>query len=122
MKISRRLWITVIGLLGTLGGVCGAALLLWGSRRYAVEKVTTTPVYELSMAEYPEDPSRRSPHFGQYSNRTVTLEWQDDRRFTLTLKPAQAHAHVATITIPKVDAGLLTPALPSPVRGDAALE
>jgi hypothetical protein len=77
------------------------------------------PVREYTNAEYPEDPSNRSLHHGQYNGRTLTLVKKDDTHFDFVFEPQ--HPHVAKVLFRDVDVSLMTPSLPEWTKADDGL-
>jgi uncharacterized membrane protein YdjX (TVP38/TMEM64 family) len=110
----------------TLGMTLGV-LLLAGSAaiavrthfRYRAAPVMEVPVKECNNLVYPEDPSIRSIHFGQYNNRTLTLVQKDETHFDFIFEPR--HGHIARVVFRDVDVSLMTPSIPVWTRNDTGL-
>lgn len=116
-RVRRRTVGLVIGVLLVLaiGGLAVRQHL-----RYAVAEVMEVPIREFTNAEYPEDPSLRSVHHGQYTGRTLTLVQKDDTHFDFIFKPT--NPHTATVTFHNVDVSLMTPSEPEWTKADPGLE
>ena len=106
------------GAAGLLLVVAGAAAVRTYFRYDTAETMAVT-VREFSNAEYPEDPSGRSVHHGQYDGRTLTLVKRDATHFDFVFEPK--HAHVAKVVFKNVDVSLMTPSLPEWAKTDAGL-
>jgi uncharacterized membrane protein YdjX (TVP38/TMEM64 family) len=108
-------------------GIAMAVLLLTGIAglavrthlRYRTAGAMEVPVKECNNLVYPEDPSIRSIHFGQYNNRTLTLVQKDDTHFDFVFEPG--HPHIARVAFRNVDVSLMTPSLPVWTRDDPGL-
>jgi hypothetical protein len=117
MASRARVGVAVgLGVAVLLFGVGACALLT----NYSAPDRMTIPVTEFSTADYPEDPSNRSVHYGRFADRSLTLVQRDDTHFDFILEPT--NAHTATVIFRNVDVSLMTPTLPAWVRGNPDLE
>lgn len=92
----------------------------WWRLRYAVAEVMAIPVREFSNFEYPADPANRSVHFGQYSQRKLTLVQKDATHFDFILEPTDDGT--AKIVFRDIDVSLMTPGEPQWTKQDADLQ
>ena len=88
--------------------------------RYDKSDSMDVAVTEYSNADYPEDPSGRSPTFGEYHGRSLNLVKRDDTHFDFIFIPE--HDHIATVTFKNVDVSLMTPMTPEWTRDDEGLQ
>src|SRR3989338_4644731 len=122
---GRTRWMASRARVGVAAGL-GVAVLLFGVgacallTNYSAPDRMTIPVTEFSTADYPEDPSNRSVHYGRFADRSLTLVQRDDTHFDFILEPTSARA--ATVIFRNVDVSLMTPTLPAWVRGNPDLE
>jgi len=114
----RKRRVAAVGALLVIVVACGLAW--WFLARYAYSDVMRVPIREFSTAEYPEDPAARSPHFSEYSGRTLRLVRKGETRFDFVFEPT--NRHTATVTFRDVDVSLMTPGEPSWTRDDPGLE
>lgn len=118
-------WMASRARVGVAAGL-GVAVLLFGVgacallTNYSAPDRMTIPVTEFSTADYPEDPSNRSVHYGRFADRSLTLVQRDDTHFDFILEPT--NSHTATVIFRNVDVSLMTPTLPAWVRGNPDLE
>ncbi len=87
--------------------------------RYDTADNMVVAIREYSNAQYPEDPSGRSVHHGQYDGRSLTLVKKDATHFDFIFEPQ--HSHIAKIVFRDVDVSLMTPSLPEIAKADDGL-
>ena len=88
--------------------------------RYSKNDTMDVAIREYSNAEYPEDPSGRSPTFGEYHGRSLQLVKRDATHFDFIFTPN--HDHIAKVTYKNVDVSLMTPKTPEWTRDDDGLQ
>ncbi|MEM6799165.1 MAG: hypothetical protein AAF589_06595, partial [Planctomycetota bacterium] len=113
-----RTWLLVALLVAAAGLVGGG---VWLFSRYEFSEEMLVAVTEFDKFDYPEDPSGRSPHYGQYRGRQLRLVQTGDATFDFLFEPIAGVDHVATVAFKNVDVSLLTPGLPEYAKGDDGL-
>lgn len=112
-----RLSQTLVRTLVVLVTLCCVGCCFW---RTPLE-VTSVPIEECTIEDYPEDPSTHASQFGCYQGRSLTLvAGCDGRHFHFVFDSPDPR--IAKIVFKNIDVSLLTPALPEHVRGDKGLE
>ena len=108
-------------ILGSVVFVVCSSLLTGCAALQPCHHCTTVPVREYSAAQYPDDPSPKSEHFGKYQGRHLILKTaSDDRHFDFVFEPEDPR--IARIVFRNVDVSLMTPALPQHVKGHTGLQ
>ncbi|GAB4156267.1 MAG: hypothetical protein Tsb009_33170 [Planctomycetaceae bacterium] len=102
----------------TITGVAAAAAVRTHFR-YQVAETMQIPVTEYGNQEYPEDPAIRSPFYGKYNGRELTIVQKDATHFDFILE--SRHDHIAKIVFRNIDVSLMTPSLPEWTKSDEGL-
>jgi hypothetical protein len=114
---------------GWVGVFCGVLVLLcllafFCSRmylyaRYHVANHMLVEVQTFTPEEYPDNPAMLSQHYGDYSHPKVVIKRNQNNLFDLVFLPGNDKS--ANIVFRNIDINLMTPSLPSWVKGNKAL-
>ncbi|HBK3262447.1 TPA: hypothetical protein KKW63_002800 [Legionella pneumophila] len=115
LKKRKRITFYLLGMLFVLT----AGVLVYIYNRYHVEREMTIKMKELTKNEYPDNPALLSSRYGSYSHPKVVLKNEGDSHFTLTFLPGNPSS--ATITFKNINVALMTPSIPSWLKGNTDL-
>ena len=87
--------------------------------RYHTKKTMTVAVKEFTPITYPDNPARLSKRHGQYSHPHVAIQKNKDQTFNLVFSAGNDKS--AHISFKNIDVRLMTPSVPSFVKGDKNL-
>jgi len=88
--------------------------------KYHTSNTMIISVEDVTTADYPEDPSTRSPNYDRYSNRQLKLVKVQDDLFDFIFQSDDPS--VATVIFKNIDLSLFVPIAPKWVQEDTNLE
>ncbi len=88
--------------------------------KYRTSDTMVIPIEEVSLSEYPDDPSTKSMYYSMYGDRELILKKLDDSHFDFIF--TSKNPNVATITLRNIDMSLIIPATPEWIQGQTNLE
>jgi hypothetical protein len=88
--------------------------------KYHTEDMMIIDVEEVTLIEYPEDPSIRSKYYNKYSDRQLILIKNDATHFDFLFE--SKNPKVATLILRDIDISLFVPVVPTWVRDEPNLE